>query len=630
MRASFAFHREAPFSWFGRRGWRALVPALAVAVSLAGGVPLAAQTADLHVRQVSPEGGPNSDVESSQSFRAISPDGKWIVFHADVETDNVPEIYSARRFGGAPVRLSAVRPQSSDSLRPIQITPDSRHVIFSIDQETLGRQEIWSVPIQGPATAAAKLSPPTPLAAEAQGSPVISPGGEHVLFAFGVTGGTRELWSAPADGSAPAIRLSPDPPPGATGVGLQRFSAQRIVFSGDFATAGRAELWSAPYDGSALATRISGSMTSGGNVVEALFTPDELRVVYQADQRFNEQFELFSVPVTGPFSAAERVSPDLVAGGDADTPQISSDGTRVIFTADALVNDRVELWSAPLAGPAAAAIRLNEELVANGDVQPLFGFNELDGFVVFRADFQVDERFEVLLVPTAGPASASVNITGSMVAGGDVTGAAVVPVGSESYVIAVGDLRIDGKNEFHTAPGDGSGDLTPLFSAIPAGEDLHPNCAGEFVGEELVFCADAIDLGVVLAFRVPMNRSAEPEMISTGTAGAASDVTELDVDPSGTWAYFRWDREVDERHDLYRTRADGSGEPERIHAPPLPPGGDLFEDDSGFAFPPDGHGIYYLADHDVDEKLELWLADAMVFRADFEWGDLSEWTTSVP
>lgn len=613
-----------------RHAFRTTILALAVAAALRGGVPLAAQTADLRIRQVSPEGGAASDVEPQQSMRAVSPDGKWIVFHADVETDNVPELYSARRFGGAPVRLSAVRPQGSDALHPVQVTPDSRRVIVQIDQETLGRQELWSVPIQGPATAAVKLSPATPFAAESLGSPVITGDGERVVFPFGVPGGTRELWSAPVDGSAPAIRLSPDPPAGAAGVGLQRFSADRVVFAGDFATAGRTELWSVPPDGSEAAARISGAMAGGGNVVEALFTPDAQRVVYRADQRFNEQFELFSVPVTGPFSAAERVSPDLVSGGDADTPQISGDGTRVIFTADALVNDVVELWSAPIEGPAAGAIRLNETLVTSGDVQPLFGSNELGGFVVFRADLHVDEIFEVFVVPAAGPASAGVDITGAIVAGGDVTGAALIPVGDESYVIATGDVRQDGKTEFHTAPGDGSGNLDPLFAAVPAGQDFSSDCSGEVAGEALLFCGDPVDPGLVRVFRVPMDRSTEPAMISTGTAHILSDVTELDVDPTGSWAFFRWDREIDERYDLYRTRADGSGNPQRIHADPSTPGSDIFDDDGGYAFIPDGHGIYYLADHDVDEKLELWLADSAVFRADFEWGGLEEWTVFAP
>ena len=71
------------------------------------------------------------------------------------------------------------------------------------------------------------------------------------------------------------------------------------------------------------------------------------------------------------------------------------------------------------------------------------------------------------------------------------------------------------------------------------------------------------------------------------------------------------------------------GSPHRVHAVPVPAGADIVAP-GGFDFTPDGEGIVYLADHDVDEKLELWISDGMVFRADFEWGDLAEWSGTAP
>ncbi len=589
---------------------------------------LGAQPADLQVRQLSPEGSAFTDVKNFL-YTELSPDGKWIVFFADADTDNVEDLYSVPRFGGAPRRLSASRPPGADAALPgMRLTPDSRRVIFWLDQETLGRRELWSVPIEGPAAAAVKLSPSSPLDAEVITSPFLSSDGLYAAFLFDGSAGLPKLWSAPTDGSGPAFALHADFPAGATGLSETAYSGSRVLFLADLATAGRTELWSAPLDGSTPAVRLNGALIAAGDVDSIRISLDGQRVLYFADQRVDGQIELYSVPIAGPFSAAERLSPTLPALGDITLAADFEDSSRVLFLADSSLDEQFELWSVPIAGPATAAVKLNGPLVAGGDV--LNAFSAAAGQAIYTADAAIDEVFEAYLVPVDGPSQAGFRVNDDPPAGGDVTFGGIVDFDAEPFLILVGDLRVDGRSEIFTAPMDDTSAPRPLFANPPAGQGYLPSCGAGFTTDPttIVFCADAGVAGVVRAYRTLLNPISDAVLLSTGSALAASDVSDLEVDSTGRWAAYRYDPGTDEAFELWRARVDGSGTPHRVHALPIPAGADL--PTNGSAFTPDGEGLVYLADHDVDEKLELWISDGYVFRGDFEWGTTAEWSSVAP
>ncbi len=587
-----------------------------------------AQPASLHVEQLSPEGNANTDVKPLDGYSLQSSDGKWVVFWSDADTNGVPDLYSVSRFGGTPVRLSALRPLGSAAVGIFSfvLTPDNRRVIFELDQETLGREELWSVPIEGPATAAVKLSPSTPLGAEVTVGASLSADGQFAEFWFNAPAGLFEIWSAPTDGSSPAFKLHPDFPPGASGILEGLPAGNRVVFQADLATAGQYELWSVPFDGSEAPVRLNGSLVAGGNVNQYGFSQDLQRVFYIADQRVVGQFELYSVPVAGPFSAAVRLNPTLPAFGDVTTVSDVGDPTRILFLADSSVDGQIELWSVPIDGPATSAVKLNGPMVVGGNVLGPFG--SVNGIVSYIADAIVNERYEMYLVPIAGPSTAGFRVNANPPAGGDVTGGSIADLGAGPFVLLLGDLRVNDKFELFVAPADGSAPPQPLFTAIPDGQGYDSSCGGGLAIDPpaLLFCADALVAGRVRLFRAPLDHSTEPQNITGGTL-FASDVTDAQVDPTGTWVAFRADKEVDEQYNLYRTRADGTGNVQRVHATPLPAGADI---EGGFDFTPDGAGLVYRADHDVDEKFELWISDGEIFRADFEWGDTSEWSSVTP
>ena len=84
-------------------------------------------------------------------------------------------------------------------------------------------------------------------------------------------------------------------------------------------------------------------------------SPDSSRVVYPADQATNDLIELFSVPLAGPAAEIVRLNPTLVANGDVlANPVISPDSSRVAYIADQLSDERYFPYSVPIDGSSAA------------------------------------------------------------------------------------------------------------------------------------------------------------------------------------------------------------------------------------------------------------------------------------
>ena len=60
---------------------------------------------------------------------------------------------------------------------------------------------------------------------------------------------------------------------------------------------------------------------------------------------------------------------------------------------------------------------------------------------------------------------------------------------------------------------------------------------------------------------------------------------------------------------------------------------DIYEPTPGaptYFYTPDGAGIVFMADLLVNNKRDLWISDDALFFADFEPGNLSEWSTATP
>ena len=322
--------------------------------------------------------------------------------------------------GGAPVQLNPLLP-SGRSVGNFQISPDSSRVVYIADQDTDNVTELYSVPIGGPAWAGIKLNGPLVLNGNVT-SFAISPDSSRVVYrADQQTDEVFEIYSVPLDGSAAGVKLNGTLVPNGN-VQYCRISpdSNRVVYLADQQTDEVFEIYSVPLDGSAAEIKLNKTLVSQGHISNFGISPDSQQVVYVADQDTDNVTELYSVPIGGPASNGIKLNGSLVLGGNVHpiNINISPDSSRVVYQADQQTDGVFELYSVPLAGPASAGVKLNGPLVAGGNVDFIIRISPDGSRVVYRADQQTDEVFELYSVPLAGPASAGVKLNGPWWRGG--------------------------------------------------------------------------------------------------------------------------------------------------------------------------------------------------------------------
>ena len=188
------------------------------------------------------------------------------------------------------------------------------------------------------------------------------------------------------------------------------------------------ELFSVPAAGGE-PVRLNGSLVTGGDVSEMFVRPDGDRVLYLADQEVDERLELFSVSAGG--GPESKLNGALVQGGNvlASGVTFSPNGARVLYMADQEQEQRFELYSVPTLG--GSPVRLNATLANGGDVTPGSQRFSPDGTrVIYHADQDQNDVFELFSVPSVG--GTPVRLNGELILHGDVnsTGLQIDPNGA--------------------------------------------------------------------------------------------------------------------------------------------------------------------------------------------------------
>ena len=285
---------DARFRWLGIRWAIKLV----VVVALVIGFSLSTQLAYAEWHSLT---GALPDFVNRVDY-IISPDSRSVAFTADIDVDDVVELYAAPITGTTPLKLNPplVAGGEVQSFR-IAFTPDSQSVVYLADQEVDNRVDMFRVPVGGGQST--KLNPP------------LVAGGNVAQFKFDVKNG-------------------------------------RIVYMADQETNEVYELWSMPIGGGA-AIKLNGPFVSGGNI--GLFAIDPLsnRVVYTADAETDSKYELYSVPIAG--GAVVKLNPPIMLTGGGDSGIYSDFAVNpivpvVVFIARQADAQRGRLFSIPTAG----------------------------------------------------------------------------------------------------------------------------------------------------------------------------------------------------------------------------------------------------------------------------------------
>ena len=400
----------------------------------------------------------------------ISPDSQWVVYFADVETDNVFEPYSVPIDGSSTsVKLNTSFPVGSSGVSEVTyISPDSQSVVYIADQDTNDMYELYRVPINGGTPT--KLN--GPLVADGNVfSFAITPDGNHVIYrADQEINDMYELYRVPLTGGN-AVKLASvlDNDGDISNYYLISPDSTYVVYAADREVDDEIELFSVPVAGGT-SEQLNASLPLGGDVaLDFAISPDSSRVVYIAEQEVDEREEIYSVPITG--GTPVKLNKNLLANRDVSEDfVISPDSSRVVYFADQDTDEVKELYSVPLAGPAAEGVKLNDPLVAGGEVDR---FAELQisadsRRVIYRADQDTNDVFELYSVPLAGPAAEGVKLNGPLVAGGEVDLYNYQISADSSYVMYLADQEVDKRDELYRVPLEG-GAVTKLNGTLVDG-----------------------------------------------------------------------------------------------------------------------------------------------------------------
>jgi len=538
---------------------------------LSGTVALRAQAApDYTIRQLSPSGEPASRVAESW---ALDPRGEWVAFVGDVESAGAEAVYAMRRNGSDLHRLSPLG--ATGAITQLDFAPDGRRIIYRGDLDVDGLGEIWSVAPWQSAAAAIKLSGPV------TGAGVlyfrVPKAGTRFAYVAETAAG-RQAWSVPFTGpSALGVRLDPE----AQGdeillnVFFRPDGAQVAIQFLDSVAQG-ARIFTVPIAGPASAAILISDETPGGCApVAADFTPDSSRLLFGSYCPPGSTLtQLWSIPATGPPGAAVSLAGSFATGGSILGLAISPDSQRVVFNADRLVDERVDLFSVPIAGPSSAIVQLNPSLVTNGDVKNSFKISPDSTRVAYIADQISDERFFPYSVPIDGPSTEAVVLyQGILMTGADAQDLAFTP--DSTRVVFRFDLAVDQRFDLYWAPADGSAAQSRIT-----------------------------------------NRGSSP-------APARSVFYRWYIHPDGERVIYQFDefapndgRGIGEQRLVGPYSADA-----RLNGVPVT-GGSV----SYFQLYPDGAGVVYRSDETADGKDEIFTTDLRLFGDGLEEGTSAAWS----
>jgi len=446
-----------------------------------------------------------------------------------------------------------------------------------------------------------------------------TPDGSRVLYlADQDQAGVRDLYSVPADISAPAVKLSASLTASSQGVSQYQVSADgaRVVFSGF------GGLYSVPVDGGAPSALLASSVSA------FQITPDASSVVFLSG---SAPYELRLVPIGGGAglvldssvnglgslvlgpdgeravytnkacagaNCTQRVRSVRLDGSEAPLTlasvpltvfelAVSADSSRAVYRTQ-LSGSFNDLFSAPLDG-SSAAVQLDPTSALGGTQ---FAQLSPDGARVVYTGNPGGGEPQLFSVPTDGSASA-VQLNPPLPQFGLILAFQITPDGAR--VVYRASQNVAQVYELFAVPIAG-GSATLLSGALVAGGNVNDfQVSPDSVG--VVFRADKNTDGVDELFGVPFGGAPFP---LSGPLVAGGDVLDFAISADDLHVVYRADRGTDGVNELYRVAITG-GASRRLSAPPVAGGGVA----AGYVIAPDSARVVYLADQTIDQVVEL-------------------------
>lgn len=514
-------------------------------------------------------------------------------------------VISSVASAAAPRKLVKTLPDFTNIDADFRIGPQGTWVVYRADQDQDEKFELFSVDLAGNTR---KLSGSLGNSDDV-GTWQLSADGSRTIYWVNADGGAmREVFSSVIDSGASVKLNSSLVRPGSISGDLANERAvliaserQSLFFDPYF------ELFSVPLAGGVMQP-LNGPLENGGDVRSVVARPNSDRVLYLADQQADEVVELYGVSAQG--GAWTKLNPPLVINGDvlADGLALSPDGGRALYVADQEKDERVELFSVSAAG--GTAVKLNGPLANGGNVTAGSQRFSADGSrVLYHADQNSDEVFEIFAVPSVG--GSPVKLNGPLALNGDVRSAGLKFSSTGERVLYSADQFEDGVFELFSVTASG-GTAIKLNGSLVEGGNVFDDSEFSPNGSRVLYRADQEADEVVELFSVPSTGGMWTRL--NGPLVSGGGVVTGKFSPDGSKVAYLADQDVDEVFELFLVPSAG-GVAQKISGA-MTGGGDVTD----WQFSSDGRSIVYRADQDIDEKFELY---AVLFDDDLP-GDFNK------
>lgn len=322
-----------------------------------------------------------------------------LLYFIDTDNDNQLETLTIYLSSNLPFALWAGELPTTTNIGSLAFTADGSTVVLEADLQTDEVVELWSIET-GSANSFHKLSQSL-----VSGGNVtdfeLSSDGRAVFVADAEVDERFELWSVPVDDSAAPVKLSGSLVSGGDVLSL-RVAGGWAAYIADATVDERDELWSVPADGNEAPTRRSDTVPAGRDVTSFRFTPSGTRLVYRANL---EQVGVFDLHTTTAFGVTSHVqltnlNPFAPNPYSVRTYTLSPDSQRVAFVVTPDANWNGVAMEQRLVAPQTTAETLLD----------VSGADEADYFVSYLPDsrglmadaiLEVGDRRETFLLDEA-------------------------------------------------------------------------------------------------------------------------------------------------------------------------------------------------------------------------------------